>query len=63
MLDRVRTFFNEARQEFKHVNWPTRKEATYLTGVVIGLSILFAVLLGAFDFFFVTLLRVFVIGA
>lgn len=48
----LRTFLQEARQEFRHVNWPTRREAMYLTGVVIAISLGLAVFLGAFDFVF-----------
>lgn len=33
----------------KHVNWPTRKQAVAFTAVVIGLTLVFAVFLGAFD--------------
>lgn len=52
MFAKVKTFFEEARVEFRHVNWPTRAEAMRLTGVVIGLSIALAVFLGAFDYLF-----------
>jgi preprotein translocase subunit SecE len=52
MFGRVKTFFEEARVEFRHVNWPTRTEAARLTGVVIGLSLALAVFLGAFDYLF-----------
>lgn len=42
----------EARQEFKHVNWPTRQEATRLTMVVVGISLGIAVFLSVFDYAF-----------
>ena len=51
-MDRIRQFFEEARIEFKHVNWPTRAEAIRMTGVVIVLSLALAMLLGGFDYIF-----------
>ncbi len=50
----------EARQEFRHVNWPTRNEAIRLTAIVISISLGIAFLLGMFDYFFTYLLRTFV---
>jgi len=47
----------EARQEWRHINWPTRREAVYLTSVVIVLSLVIAVLLGFFDYIFAEALR------
>ncbi len=57
MLGRLKKFFDEARQEFRHVNWPTRDEAIRLTTIVIGLSIGLAMFLGGFDFLFTYALR------
>jgi len=48
----VSTFLKEARQEFRHVNWPTRQEASYLTAIVIGFAIGLAIFLGVFDYLF-----------
>ncbi len=62
MLDRVKIFFKESQEEWRHVNWPPRSEAFYLTGVVIGFSILLAMLLGVFDSVLIYLLKIFVIG-
>ncbi|KKW45328.1 MAG: preprotein translocase subunit SecE [Candidatus Liptonbacteria bacterium RIFCSPLOWO2_01_FULL_56_20] len=63
MVGRIKKFFEESRQEFRHVNWPTRSEAMRLTTVVIALSVALAVFLGAFDYFFSFLLRVFLLKA
>ena len=49
MLAKIKIFFVEARQEFAHVNWPTRAEAIRLTGVVIGISLALAIFLGFAD--------------
>lgn len=66
MTERIKVFFEEARAEFKHVNWPTRAEALRLTSVVVALSIALAIFLGAFDYFFASgigyLIKNFVMG-
>ncbi len=61
MFSKLKIFFAEARQELRHVNWPTRQEAIRLTLVVVGLSILLAAFLGVFDFIFTYLLQNFVL--
>ena len=61
MLQKLKRFFSETRQEFRHVNWPTRQEAVRLTAFVIVLSVGLAAFLGAFDYFFSYALRVFVL--
>lgn len=61
MIAKIKKYFYEVRTEFRHVSWPTRAEATRLTGIVIGLSIGLAIFLGAFDYFFLELLRRFVV--
>jgi preprotein translocase subunit SecE len=54
-------YLKETRTELKHVSWATRKQAVNLTLVVIGISVLVAILLGAFDAFFDFALRTFVL--
>jgi preprotein translocase subunit SecE len=50
MIQKTKRFFEDARHELRHVNWPTRQEATRLTVIVIGLSLGLALYLGLFDF-------------
>lgn len=57
MVEKIKRFFTESRQEIRHVNWPTRPEAVRLTSVVIGLSLALAVFLGLFDYLFTYLVR------
>ena len=57
MFGRIKKFFLEARQELRHVNWPTRKEATRLTAIVIGIALGLAIFLGAFDSLFSFLMK------
>jgi len=61
MFEKIKKFFGEARQELRHVNWPTRKEAIRLTAVVVILSVGIAVFLGAFDYLFSFALKTFVL--
>ena len=60
MVEKIKLFLQESRQEFDRVNWPSRAETTRLTGLVIGMSIVVAVFLGAFDFLFSYLLQILV---
>ena len=61
MFARIKRFFAESRQEFRHVNWPTREEAARLTGIVIGISLGLALFLAACDYFFTYLIRTFIV--
>ena len=57
MFERIKRFFSEARQELRHVNWPTRQEATRLTIIVIVISLGLALFLGFFDYIFTYFIR------
>lgn len=50
-------YIKQTRAELKHVSWPTRKQATMFTVVVIVISLVTSVYLGAFDYVFTTLLK------
>lgn len=45
----ITNYIKETRGEFKHVNWPTRKQTISYTIAVIIISVVVAYLLGAFD--------------
>lgn len=45
-------YIKETRAEFKHVNWPTRKQAINYTVAVVLISVIVAYFLGALDFIF-----------
>lgn len=53
-------YLKETRAEFKHVSWPSRKQAIVYTAVVIVISLLTAAYLGALDYIFTTLLKLIV---
>ncbi|MFA4814803.1 MAG: preprotein translocase subunit SecE [Candidatus Gracilibacteria bacterium] len=43
------SYFASAFEEFGKVTWPTKEQAALLTGVIIAISLLTAVLIGVFD--------------
>ena len=45
-------FFGEVYAELRKAEWPTRQEATRLTGVVITIAGLVGLILGILDFLF-----------
>lgn len=49
---KIKKFFQEVRVEMKKVNWPTKKETTKYTVIVLGTTIAVAVYLGTLDFLF-----------
>lgn len=53
------TYLKEVKVELKKVNWPTRKQATKYTLIVIGVSIATAIFLGGIDFLFTWLISKF----
>jgi len=48
-LRKVREFFHDVLVEFRRVSWPTRKEVTGSTSVVIVLVLVLAVFLAVVD--------------
>ncbi|OHA88670.1 MAG: preprotein translocase subunit SecE [Candidatus Zambryskibacteria bacterium RIFCSPHIGHO2_01_FULL_43_27] len=53
-------YIKETRGELKHVSWPTRKQATVFTVIVIVISVAVSIYLGIFDFIFSELLKIFI---
>ncbi len=61
MFHRLKSYLQEAIQEFHRVNWPTKKETARLTLVVIIFSLIMAMFLGVLDSLFTALLKEFFI--
>jgi len=61
MWTRIKRFFEEARTEIRHVNWPSRAEAIRLTSIVVIISLGLAVFLGFFDWLFSNIIKSFII--
>ena len=53
MIDRIRRYFEESYSELKKVTWPTRKETSAATVVVMITVLIAAVILWAFDLFWI----------
>ncbi|PIP16837.1 MAG: preprotein translocase subunit SecE [Candidatus Portnoybacteria bacterium CG23_combo_of_CG06-09_8_20_14_all_37_13] len=54
-------FLAETKGELKRVTWPSRKQATQYTLIVIGASLAVAFFLGGLDFLFTYLINKFII--
>jgi preprotein translocase subunit SecE len=52
LFDRVREYLKDTRGELRKTSWPTRKQATNLTLIVLAVTIVMAMFLGALDFVF-----------
>lgn len=50
--NRIQTYFRETVGELRKVSWPTRKEATNLTMVVVVVTFAMSAFLGLLDFLF-----------
>jgi len=59
-MGKIIQFFIEVKSELQKVVWPTRKETIKYTGLVLGLSLVIAVILGAVDLGLVQLLTKFI---
>ncbi len=46
MISSIRRYFNETIGELRKVSWPTRREAWYLTVVVLVVTIVMSIFLG-----------------
>ena len=55
----IANYIKETRAEMAHVTWPTRNQTINFTLLVIGTSVVVAILLGVADFVFKTLLKLF----
>ncbi|HZT09258.1 MAG TPA: preprotein translocase subunit SecE [Chloroflexota bacterium] len=56
----ITQFLTEVRSELRKVVWPTRREATNLTVLVVGLSLAVGFLLGLIDYAFSEFFRLLV---
>jgi preprotein translocase subunit SecE len=51
-MQKIVNFFKEVRAEFKQISWPKRESISQSTIVVISISIIVSLILGAFDYIF-----------
>ena len=59
-MSKLGEYLKETKAELKHVSWPTRNQAVLFTVIVVVFSIITAFFLGAFDFLFAMLLKMFI---
>jgi len=57
MITRFIQYLKDTRGEMKHVSWPTQKQTVIFTILVIIISVVVALFLGAFDYLFTGLLN------
>ena len=51
-MDNLTKYFRDTASELKQVSWPTQKQAMMYTGLVVAISIIVALFVGAFDYIF-----------
>jgi len=57
-MSRIGNYVRDTAAEMKHVTWPTQTQAFVYTALVIGISGIVAVYLGAVDYLFTQLLNI-----
>mgnify|MGYP003521749551 CR=1 FL=1 len=56
-MNALMNYFKDVRSEMRHVSWPTRNQAITYTVVVLGVSVVTALYLGAWDYLFSALIQ------
>ncbi len=51
-MSRFIEYLKDTKDEIAHVSWPTQKQALTYTSLVIGISVVVAILLAVFDYVF-----------
>ena len=58
-MSKLFEYISETKGELKHVTWPSRKQTFTYTALVIVISVVVAIFLGAFDALFTKLISSF----
>ncbi|GAB4026767.1 MAG: hypothetical protein Fur0011_3180 [Candidatus Microgenomates bacterium] len=53
------SYLKEVKAELIHITWPTREETQFLTGIVLGSSLLVGLYIGGLDYGLTYLLGLF----
>ena len=61
-MERFIKYIKDTLHELKQVSWPTQKQAFIYTALVIGISTIVALYVGAFDYLFTTAINFVVNG-
>jgi preprotein translocase SecE subunit len=59
-MSRLGNYLRDTAAEMKHVSWPTQTQTAVYTLLVIAVSAIVALFLGAFDYLFTQLLDIIV---
>ena len=59
-MSKIGEYLKETRGELKHVSWPTKNQSILFTVIVIVFSFVVAAFLGAFDYLFTMLVKMFI---
>lgn len=59
-MSKLFEYISETKEEMKHVTWPTRKQTFVYTALVIVISIIVSIFLGAFDALFTKIISSFI---
>lgn len=51
-MDKLTKYFRDTAAELKQVSWPTQHQAMMYTALVIGISVVASLYIGAFDYVF-----------
>jgi preprotein translocase subunit SecE len=51
-MEQLTKYFRATAAEMKQVSWPTQQQAWFYTALVIAISVVVALYVGAFDFLF-----------
>lgn len=57
-MNKLVNYLRDTKAELKHVSWPTQKQASVFTALVVAISILVSIYLGVFDYIFTTGLNI-----
>lgn len=60
ITQKIAEYFKDTRGELRKVSWPTRKQATNLTLIVLAVTVVMALFLGAVDYLFAQLIKLIV---
>ncbi len=56
-IEALKIFFRDSKEELKKVVWPEKKVVVNATWVVLGITIIVAVVLGAIDLVYTNILK------
>jgi len=62
MFQRIRQFYEDVRNEFQRVHWPSRETTLKSTSVVLGVSLVLAVYLGIADLGLSNVMKILISG-